>query len=127
MLLIEKYRTLKSKAKGAEHFLAMIGRPQRTTAKSAGYLHSVEVKTTISYQETDGAKNYHAHEAFDAAFSRVIKANFPHLAALAIEAMQADAAQAGHEASVELDALRAEIDALCSPSEPPILSEREVM
>lgn len=110
MSKIELWRNAKRKASEAINFLALIGRPQRTTARGVGHLHSLSVKAEIHHQETDGAKNYHEYTPFDAALAQVVKERFSELSKMAVDKMHEDARCAAIDAQAEVQAMLAEID-----------------
>lgn len=84
MHALTQYTAAKAAFTKAKAFIALIGKEQSTTAKGVGKLHGVEAKSTIHYQPTDGAKNYHNCAEFDRAFSDAVLRNWN---ALALEAM----------------------------------------
>lgn len=97
---IERLKAAKRAYSDALRYISMIGKPERTTARMIGKLHALECSTTVHYQETDGAKNYHNCKEFDVAFARVVKLHFDTLAQEAlvllsetIDASTADAKQ----------------------------------
>jgi hypothetical protein len=121
MQMINQYREAKQRLSAVKWFLSLIGKPQRTTANSNGYLSSITVDVTIHHQETDGAKNYHTDSHFNAALATVIKRNFHRLQTEALNEMQSKLNDLAVSASVELDVLQrefAEIAALASPLPP---------
>lgn len=110
---IDNYRQKKAELEAAKARLDLIGKKQPyTTAKATGYLHSLTVKTSVHFQPSDGAKNYHDDDKFDAALAAVIKSSFAQLAAHAIAVMERDVAIAARAATKELEQLRAEFAAI---------------
>ena len=110
MSKVEQWRAAKSKASEASNFLALIGKPQKTTARGVGYLHSLSIVTSIYHQETDGAKNYHECKTFDAALMKVIKERFTELSKIAIDAMHENTRCAAIDAQTEVQAMLDEIN-----------------
>jgi len=110
MSKVQQWRDAKSKASEATKFLALLGKPQNTTARGNGYLHGISVVTSIYHQETDGAKNYHECKNFDDALTKVIKERFAELSKMAVDAMHENARCAAIDAQTEVQAMLAEID-----------------
>lgn len=106
---IAKWREAKARVSDVERFLALVGKPQRTTASGVGHVHSVAVKTIIYHQEADGAKNYHDLEAFNVEFSSLIKELFPDLSKSVLERMREKARHAAIDAQNEVYAMMDEI------------------
>lgn len=110
---INNYRQKKAELEAAKARLDLIGKEQpRTTAKARGYLNSLTVVTQVHFQPSDGAKNYHDDDKFDAALAAVIKSSFAQLAAQAIVVMERNVAVAARAATDELEQLRAEFAAI---------------
>lgn len=78
---------LKRQWKGAEEYVAKIGRPDHLAGFS-GKVHSVDIHTQIYHQESHGAQNYWKDNAFDSALNLVIKARFSEFAADALALMR---------------------------------------
>lgn len=108
---VQAWNTATSKLNSAEKFISVLGKEQRTTAKNVGHLHDLSVKTVIYYQPTDGAKNYHECEEFDAALSKAIKKNFKALKQQAIEILKDDVRKSGLEARESVQKMLDQIDA----------------
>lgn len=111
MAKIEIWRELKRRKSDAKLFLSLIGKPERTTANSVGYIHSIVANVTIHHQETDGAKNYHTCDGFDVAFSEAIRENFQALANQALAKIEDKVRLAAIDAQEEVRSMQAEIDA----------------
>ena len=94
----------------AEEYTGKIGKEQRTTAKSVGKIHSVNVSTKVHYQYSDGDKNYHECKEFDVALSMAIKARFPELMGDALMIMGADVAKTGIEARESVELMLSQIE-----------------
>lgn len=75
----------------ATKYVGLVGKAQKTTRPGRGKLHNLSVKTTIYYQDTDGAKNYHECESFDAALSSIIAQRFDELAEGALQYLHREA------------------------------------
>lgn len=103
-----------NKAKGdlraAEQYMALIGKPQRTTFPGKGRLHSINVSTQVYHQETEGAKNYHNCKEFDSALAGVIRNNFPALRDEALRKLKDDVSRTGTAARESVESMLAEID-----------------
>ena len=110
MSSVEKWRLAKNRASDVERFLALVGKPQRTTAHGIGHIHSIVVNATIYHQETDGAKNYHDLEAFNAELGLLIKDMFPELSKATLERMREKARHAAIDAQAEVQAMMDEIN-----------------
>lgn len=94
-----------------ERLLALVGRPQKTTAKNGvGTLHSLNVAVVIHHQERDGDKNYHDEKAFNSALSIVAKRRFSELRDEAIEYMKSEVARTGKDARQSVQSMLDQID-----------------
>ena len=69
MKALEQYKTAKQRYDEAKNVADMIGMQELSTAGGKGKLHIIQVRATVHYQPTDGAKNYHESEALNAALS----------------------------------------------------------
>lgn len=94
----------------SEEWLALIGKPQRTSRDGIGSLHSLGVKTVIHHQETDGAKNYHECKAFDRVFSAVVANRFDELRDEALAMLRAEVKRTGIEARSYVKRMLDQID-----------------
>ena len=101
----------KGKLHDAEKYLAMIGKPQRTTLEAMGELTGISVKTRVRYQPTDGAKNYHECPAFDFALAEAIGLHFHELREEAIRILQDEVTRTGKAARESVEKMLAQIDA----------------
>lgn len=124
---MEAWRRAKGALAEATDYLSLIGRTTRYStlastqgeAATAGKLHGVDVKTTIHFQPSDGATNYHNCKAFDTALSKAIRSHWKELSQEAIAAMQADERAAASAARVSVEQMLADInaaDAALSPA-----------
>ncbi len=107
---MNEWNKARVKLSDAEKYVNMIGKRQRTTAKAEGKVHSVSAATKIHYQYSDGDKNYHDCNGFDAALSRVIKAKFQELMNDALVLLREDVAKTGSAAREDVELMLAEID-----------------
>jgi hypothetical protein len=87
---IERLKTAKRAYHDALRYISMIGKQERTTSRMIGRLHALECSTTVAYQDTDGAKNYHECKEFDVAFARIVKVHFDTLAQEALALLATD-------------------------------------
>lgn len=89
MHYLTQYKGALEAYQSAAHRLSLIGKDQpHTTARAKGYLASVEIKTMVHFQPSDGATNYHGDVAFDKALTEVVRANFAALSKQALDILE---------------------------------------
>ena len=116
---MEAWHRAKIALSGAREYLSLIGKTTRHStlssregeAATAGRLHCVEVKTTIHFQPSDGARNYHDCKEFDAALAKVVRNHWKQLSQEAIEALQAQERVAAASAREAVERMLADINA----------------
>lgn len=84
MHALAQYQAAKQRYAEARTVIDMIGMKERSTAGAKGKLHNLDVKATVHYQPTDGAKNYHESAALNAALSTVTRKHWDMLLAEAL-------------------------------------------
>jgi len=105
---LEAYYAARRRRDEVERYLSLRGKQSNATARHVGTLHYVTVKTTIHFQPTDGAANYHECPAFDEALAIVIRNNFGELVDGVRRSVRTKVAQCAEEAQDELNALHDE-------------------
>ncbi|MGF6208250.1 hypothetical protein [Pseudomonas frederiksbergensis] len=109
---MSKSADLKKQLVEARGYIAKLTTAQHFDDRKPGYLHTLDISTQIGFQASPSAQNYWKHKEFDAALEVVIRAQFPALAAAAIELMDSKYTQARIADKDELLAALAEIQAL---------------
>jgi hypothetical protein len=109
---IDAFRAAVRAAADAKSLISLIGKtaPNTTSARgglaaTAGIVHTITIRTTVAYQEYDGAKNYHESEAFDFALARAVRKHFAELQAEALadlDALAADKKEAARQEYADL-------------------------
>jgi len=84
MHALSQYQDAKKRLAEARGVINLIGKVQSTTAQGVGTLHGVEVKATVHYQPTDGAKNYHESNALNAALGSIVRKHWDSLLSQAL-------------------------------------------
>lgn len=110
-MTMKNWDDAKEELRRSEKYIAMIGEPQKTTAKGVvGTLHDVSAATKIHYQPYDGATNYHNCPEFDAALNDAIKAKFPELMSDAMGLLRDAVAETGKKARDDIESMLSQID-----------------
>lgn len=105
----------KAALRRAKEFVGMVGKPQKTSREAVGKLHFVSVESTIHFQPTDGANNYHECKEFDLALSRVIQRHWTALSAEVLADLEREVASTGKAARASVQSMLDQIDAYEAP------------
>lgn len=116
----QAYMKRRQEMEGALAVLALIGKKStHATAENIGRISSLEVRATIHFQPSDGAKNYHDSGSLDAALAQAARQMWPQLRERAEQILRQSVTDALVAAEDEVAAAAAEIAAAKLPARAP--------
>lgn len=106
----EKYEAAWYALHAAERYVSMVGSPYRGGGGGIGEVRTFRASTTLYYQETDGATNYHeSSDSFENALGLACMNNAATLFAEALDILRERKRGAAAEFHAEMAAVAAEV------------------